>query len=72
MSDTEAVLRLFLPDVTPAGLARLEASLPGLVLTPLGLEIPLRDLAPEEILSLFLASGVTVRATRITVRAASG
>lgn len=72
MPDLEPVLRLFLPEVTPAGLVRLEASLPGLLHTPLGLEIPLQGRAPEEILSLFLRCGVTARATRITVRAPSG
>lgn len=72
MPEADVVLRLFLPEVTPAGLALLQAALPGLLLTPLGLEIPLRDRAPEEILSLFLRFGVTARATRITVRAPSG
>ena len=72
MPDADAVLRLFLPDITRGGLAQLEALLPGLVLTPLGLEIPLRDLAPEEIFALILRYGVTARATRITVRAPSG
>ncbi len=72
MSDSEAVLRLFLPELSTAALARLRQSLPGLVLTPLGLEIPLDNRAPEELLSLFLRCGVTARATRITVRAPSG
>jgi hypothetical protein len=70
--DTEVVLRLFLPEVSPPALSRLRASLPGILLTPLGFEIPLGDRAPEEILSLFLRYGVTARATRIAVRAPSG
>lgn len=72
MSDSAPVLRLFLPELTSASLARLRQSVPGLVLTPLGLEIPLDNCAPEELLSLFLRYGVTARATRITMRAPSG
>jgi hypothetical protein len=72
MADREAVLRLFLPELRSGALAGLQRSLPGMVLTPLGLEIPLNNRAPEEILSLFLRYGVTARATRITVRAPSG
>ena len=72
MCQPEAVLRLFLPEVTPTALVCLRATLPGLMLTPLGLEIPLGDHAPEEILSLFLQHGVTARATRITLRGPSG
>jgi len=70
--DSTPVLRLFLPELTAASLARLRRSLPGLVLTPLGLEIPLDNREPEELLSLFLRCGVTARATRITARAPSG
>jgi hypothetical protein len=70
--DPTPVLRLFLPELTSGSLARLRQSLPGLVLTPLGLEIPLDNWEPEELLSLFLRCGVTARATRITVRARSG
>ena len=72
MSDSEPVLRLFLPELTPASLARLRQSLPGLVVTPLGLEIPLDARGPEELLALFLRYGVTARATRIMGRAPSG
>ena len=72
MSDSAPVLRLFLPELTSASLARLRQSLPGLVLTPLGLEIPLENHAPEELLALLLRCGVTARATRITGRAPSG
>jgi hypothetical protein len=66
------VLRLFLPEVTAASLGRLRLALPDLVLTPLGLEIPLDNHAPEELLSLFLRHGVSARATRITLCRASG
>jgi hypothetical protein len=72
VSHPDAVLRLFLPELTPASLARLRDSLPGILLTPLGLEIPLGDHAPEEILSLFLRYGITARATCITLRGPSG
>jgi len=72
VSDSAPVLRLFLPELTSASLARLRQSLPGLVLTPLGLEIPLDNQEPEELLSLFLRFGVTARATRIMVRTPSG
>ena len=66
MPDSPVVLRLFLPELTSAALGRLKRALPDLVLTPLGLEIPLDNRAPEELLSLFLRHGVTARATRIT------
>jgi hypothetical protein len=72
VSDSAAFLHLFLPELTSASLARLRQALPDLVLTPLGLEIPLDNRAPEELLSLFLRYGVTARATRITVRTPSG
>jgi hypothetical protein len=72
VSDRETVLRLFLPELRSGALAGLQRSLPGIVLTPLGLEIPLDNHAPEEILSLILKHGVTARASRITVRALSG
>lgn len=66
-------LRLFLPDVAPHALYQLRALLPGLTLTPLGLDIPLTDRAPEEILAVLLRCGVTARATRIVAdRSASG
>lgn len=72
MPASGAVLRLFLPELSPEALVRLRAALPGLLLTPLGFEIPLEDRAPEEILSLFLRYGVTARATRITPPGSSG
>lgn len=65
MPESPAVLRLFLPEVSPRALDRLRALIPGLVLTPLGFEIPLQDLGPEEILALILRYGITARATRI-------
>lgn len=68
MSGSRTVLRLFLPDVPPGAGARLQSQIPGLVLTPLGFEIPLVDSAPEEILSLMIRYGVTARATRIVTK----
>lgn len=62
------VLRVFLFDQAQAGLTRLRAELPDHVRTTLGLEIPLGDRAPEEILALCLRCGVTARATRIVDR----
>jgi len=66
------VLRLFLLDAPTPALAALRARLPGVLSTPLGLEIPLCDYAPEEVLALCLQLGVTARATRIVERTASG
>ena len=39
--------------------------MPNGVRTPLGFDVPLTDLMPEEVLSLCLRYGVTARATRI-------
>ena len=72
MPAPEAVLKLFLLEATPPSLTGLRAMLPDLVCTPLGLEIPLRDHRPEEILSLCLRFGITARATRIVERSLSG
>ena len=66
------VLRLFLLDGPRAGFEELRASLAGLTPTPLGLEIPLDDRAPEEILALLLRHGITARATCIADRPGSG
>jgi len=68
MPGGEPVLRLFLLDAPGAALTRLRLLIPELVETPLGVEIPLRDRAPEEILSACLRVGVTARATRISER----
>lgn len=62
------VLRVFLLGESSAGLGRLRAELPPHTATPLGLEIPLGDHEPEEILALCLRHGVTARATRIVER----
>jgi len=69
---SETVLRLFLPEAPAGAVAGLRVVLPELVSTPLGLEIPLRDHLPEEILSLCLRFGITARATRILERSCSG
>jgi hypothetical protein len=71
MEQTAPVLRLFLLDQPSPALARLRAVLPAHTVTPLGLEIPLGDHAPEEILALCLRCGVTARATRIVERRSS-
>ena len=72
MRKRHAVLRLFLLDGPPGGLSRLMAASTDLVRTPLGLEIPLGDRAPEEILALLLRYGITARATRIVEGPLSG
>ena len=65
---SQPVLKLFL--LEPSGaVAALRTLLPALVPIPLGLEIPLGDYRPEEILALCLRCGVTARATRIVERA---
>jgi hypothetical protein len=69
---SEPVLRLFLLEAPCPAVAALRVLLPELVTTPLGLEIPLRDHGPEEILALCLRFGVTARATRIVERACPG
>lgn len=61
----ELVLKLFLLDAAAPALASLSAALPGVIRTPLGLEVPLREIGPEEILALCLRLGITARATRI-------
>jgi hypothetical protein len=66
------VLRLFLLTGPRGGLERLRASLADVRATPLGLEIPLDDRGPEEILALLLRYGITARATRIVDRPRSG
>ena len=68
MNTSDAVLKLFLLEAPRPALPALRALLPGLVSTPLGLEIPLGDRGPEEILALCLRFGVTVRATCILPR----
>lgn len=64
MLGSGSVLRLFLLD-HPSGIDRLRAALPPHRTIPLGLEIPLTDHEPEEILALCLQHGITARATRI-------
>lgn len=66
------VLRLFLPEGEPAAFGLLQQLLPAMQRTPLGLEVPLGEVAPEEILALCLRVGLTARATRIVERTASG
>ena len=61
------VLRLFLLEHY-SGIERLRAALPPHRMTPLGLEIPLGEFDPEEILALCLQHGVTARATSIVER----
>lgn len=68
----EPVLRLFLLEGPGPGMAGLKAALPELVCIPLGVEIPLHDRGPEEILALCLRFGITARATCIVERAPPG
>ena len=68
MSTRVPVLRLFLLEHNPR-LDRLRAVLPPHSATPLGLEIPLIDHDPEEILALCIQYGVIARATCIIERA---
>jgi hypothetical protein len=72
MPGRAATVHLFLPSASAEGLNRLQAAIPDLVRTPIGLAIPLGDRGPEEILSLCLRCGVTARATRIVEPSASG
>lgn len=72
VSTTEPVLRLFLLEAPSAAVAGLRLLLPELVSTPLGVEIPLRNHGPEEILALCLRCGITARATCIVDRPSSG
>ncbi|NOT06591.1 MAG: hypothetical protein HOP28_00120 [Gemmatimonadales bacterium] len=66
------ILRLFYPEAPPTALVELRAAFPTLTSTPIGLDFPLGEYAPEEILSLCLRLGVTARATRILTRLPSG
>ena len=66
------VLCLFLPEAEPAALGLLQQLLPAMRRTPLGLEVPLGEVAPEEILALCLRVGLSARATRIVERISSG
>ena len=67
-----SVLHLFLPEGDPSAFGLLHQLLPTMRRTPLGLEIPLDQVAPEEILALCLRVGLTARATRIVERSVSG
>lgn len=68
----QAVLRIYLIEAPPAALEQLRAALPGLVVTPLGLEVPLDQLGPEEVLACCLRFGVTAQATRIVGSSPAG
>ena len=68
MPRTHAVLKLYLLEPPSQALSSLRQQLPELVVTPLGIEVPLADRAPEEILALVLGLGLTARATRIFER----
>jgi hypothetical protein len=72
MTPPSTVLRLFLPHGSADGMAALTAALPGTVSTPLGLDIPLDERAPEEVLALCIQWGITARATCIFERGRSG
>ena len=72
MPTLRPVLRIFLLDAPTPALSLLSSAVPGIVRTPLGLEVPLSDLGPEEILALCLRFGITARATRIVEAPPSG
>ena len=72
MTPSDSVLRVFLLEASSPALAALGAALPGMIRTPLGIEIPLSELGPEEILALCLRLGITARATRIMERPRPG
>ena len=72
MPREDPVLQVYLLDGAPEALGDLLAGEAGIARTPLGLEIPLGDRAPEEVLALLLRHGITARATRIVSRPRSG
>jgi hypothetical protein len=72
MADPPLHLQLLLPDVSGFSYARLAEALPGLRATPLGLDIPLIDLGPEEALAVCLRLGVTCRGTRVVAPSGGG
>ena len=71
-SPPPTLLRIFLPDGPPGSLALLCTRFPGTTLSLLGVEIPLTDCGPEEVLALCLRHGVTARATRIVTNKRPG
>jgi hypothetical protein len=72
MPDTPLHLQLILPEVSSRSYARLAEALPGLRLTPIGLDIPLIDLGAEEALAVCLRLGVTCRGTRVIIPSGAG
>jgi hypothetical protein len=72
MADAPLHLQLLLPDLSEASSARLTAALPGLRATPLGIDIPLIDVGPEEALAVCLSLGVTCRGTRVVSSPGAG
>jgi hypothetical protein len=67
MPDAPFHLELLFPDAGARALARLADALPGLRVTPIGLDIPLVELGAEEALAVCLRLGVTCRGTRVTL-----
>jgi hypothetical protein len=72
MADAPPHLQLLLPDLSGLSSARLAEALPGLRATPLGIDIPLIDLGPEEALAVCLRLGVTCRGTRVVAPPGGG
>jgi hypothetical protein len=72
MPEAALHLQLLLPDLSAPGYARLAEVIPGLRATPIGLDIPLVDLGPEEALAVCLRFGVTCRGTRIVAEPGAG
>jgi hypothetical protein len=72
MADAPPHLQLLLPDLSGFSYVQLAEALPGLRATPLGIDIPLIDLSPEEALAVCLRLGVTCRGTRVVASAGAG
>jgi hypothetical protein len=72
MADAPPHLQLLLPDLSGFSYAQLAEALPGLRATPLGIDIPLIDLGPEEALAVCLRLGVTCRGTRVVASPGAG
>jgi hypothetical protein len=65
-------LRIFLLDAPTPALAQLCEGASGRCQHSAGLEVPLGDLGPEEVLAVCLRFEITARATRIVEGARSG
>jgi hypothetical protein len=71
MAAAVRLLRLAVPEADPAPLDRMLATWPGARRLPTGLEVPLVDLAPEEVLSHCVAERVVVLGSAVVRRSGS-